>query len=214
LNIIMLGPPGAGKGTQAQEFAERYGIPQVSTGDILRANVKEGTTLGLRAKEIMDRGELLPDEIVIDIVKDRVGRLDCQPGFILDGFPRTVGQAEALESFLNRSGSRIDHVINMNAAAPTLVSRISGRRTCRECGRMYHVDLDEAAREGACPACGGELYQRDDDREEAVTRRLEEYREKTQPLVDHYERLGLLRDIDGEAPKEQVREQIRAWLEG
>jgi len=212
MNIIMLGPPGVGKGTQALELSKICGIPQISTGDILRANVKQGTRLGLQAKALMDRGGLVPDEVVIGIIAGRLTEPDCERGFILDGFPRTVAQADALEEMLTRQGKHIDHVINVQAGDEVLTRRISGRRTCRSCGRMYHVEYDPPASPGICDACGGELYQRDDDAEETVQRRLEEYRAKTQPLIEYYSGRGSLRDVDGEAPRETVLQSMRELL--
>ncbi len=212
MNVIMLGPPGVGKGTQAMELSKICGIPQISTGDILRANVKQGTPLGLQAKAIMERGELLPDAVVIGIIAARLEEPDCESGFILDGFPRTVAQADALEEMLTRQGKRIDHVINVQAGDEVLTRRISGRRTCRSCGRMYHVEYDPPSSPGICDTCGGELYQRDDDREGTVQRRLEEYRAKTQPLIQYYSGRGLLREVDGEAPRETVLKSMRELL--
>ncbi len=212
MNIIVLGPPGVGKGTQAIELAEICGIPQISTGDILRDDVRRGTELGKRAKAIMERGELVPDDVVIGIIADRLTEPDCEPGFILDGFPRTVAQADALTEMLARAGRHIDCVINVQAGDEILVRRISGRRTCRSCGRMYHVDFDPPSRPGVCDTCGGELHQRDDDKEETVQRRLEEYRAKTQPLVEYYRERGLLRDVDGEASREVVLQSMRELL--
>ncbi len=212
MNVIMLGPPGVGKGTQAMELARICGIPQISTGDILRDNVKRGTDLGLQAKAVMERGELVPDEVVIGIIEERLARPDAGPGFILDGFPRTVAQADALAEMLAAGGRSVDVVINVQAADDVLVKRISGRRTCRNCGRMYHVEFDPPVVDGVCDACGGELYQRDDDREETVHRRLREYRVKTEPLVAYYRERGLLRDVDGAAPREKVLEEIRELL--
>ncbi len=208
----MLGPPGVGKGTQASELAKLCGIPQISTGDILRDNVKRGTELGMQAKAIMERGDLVPDEVVIGIIAQRLTEPDCEPGFILDGFPRTVAQADALGEMLERMGRGIDRVINVQAADETLVRRISGRRTCRSCGRLYHVEFSPPAAEGICDACGGELYQRDDDKEETVRRRLEEYRAKTEPLIEYYRQSGLLVDVDGEAPPETVFAALRELL--
>ncbi len=208
----MLGPPGVGKGTQAMELAKLCGIPQISTGDILRDNVKRGTELGRKAQAIMERGELVPDEVVIGIIASRLAEPDCEPGFILDGFPRTVAQADALAEMLTAAGRSIDYVINVQASEETLVKRISGRRTCRSCGKMYHVDFDLPAVPGVCDACGGELYQREDDKEETVRRRLEEYTAKTQPLIEYYRERGLLHDVDGEAPRETVFASMRELL--
>ncbi|MHB8781092.1 MAG: adenylate kinase [Candidatus Geothermincolia bacterium] len=212
MRIIMLGPPGAGKGTQAQRLSVEYGVPQISTGDILRDNVKRGTPLGVKAKAIMERGDLLPDDVVIEIVRDRLAQPDCEAGFILDGFPRTAGQADALGRLLAEESKPLDAVINVDVSDEILVGRISGRRTCRECGRMYHVDFEPPASDAACGDCSGELYQRDDDKEETVRRRLIEYHDKTQPLIDYYREQGLLKDVPGEAPVDQVLARIREAL--
>ncbi len=212
MRMIMLGPPGAGKGTQAQRLSVEYGVPQISTGDILRDNVKRGTPLGVKAKAIMERGDLLPDDVVIEIVRDRLAQPDCEAGFILDGFPRTAGQADALGRLLAEMGKPLDAAINVDVSDEILVSRISGRRTCRECGHMYHVDFEPPITAGACDACSGELYQRDDDKEDTVRRRLAEYHDKTQPLIDYYREKGLLKDVPGEAPVDQVLARIREAL--
>ncbi len=212
MNIILLGPPGAGKGTQAVRLSEIYSIPHISTGDIFRENLKQGTELGLKAKEYMDKGLLVPDQVVIDIVADRLSRRDCDGGFILDGFPRTITQADALGDMLATRGMNVDYVLNISVPDEVLVRRISGRRTCSRCDRNYHVEFDPPAKEGQCDSCGGELYQRDDDREDAVRRRLEEYREKTEPLIQYYRGKGLLVDIDGDRPMEEVMASIRKVL--
>ncbi len=214
MNVVMLGPPGAGKGTQAVRLAGLYGIPHISTGDIFRENVREGTELGRRAREYMERGELVPDELVIEIVADRLSREDCRSGFILDGFPRTVAQAEALKDMLAERGRSLDHAVNVEVPEEVLVKRISGRRTCRECGANYNVHFDEEGPGEACRECGGEIYQREDDLEETVRRRLREYRAKTAPLIDHYRSEGLLRQVDGNAPPDEVLRAIKNALEG
>lgn len=212
MNLIMLGPPGAGKGTQAVRLAELYELPHISTGDIFRENVKTGTELGRRAKEYMDRGELVPDQLVIDIVADRLLKPDCEKGFILDGFPRTVAQADALASILAEQGKGIDCVINVDVPDEALIKRISGRRVCRECGAIYNVHFDAEPVGAECRGCGAEIYQRDDDLEETVRKRLEEYAVKTQPLIEYYRREGQLRDVDGDAPLQEVLGSIRAIL--
>ena len=181
MNIILLGPPGAGKGTQAKMLVDKYAIPQISTGDILRAAVKEGTPLGKEAKSYMDKGALVPDSVVIGIVEERIQEPDCQKGYMLDGFPRTVPQAEALDGMLNKLDSQIDHVVSIEVANEELVQRLTGRRTCRECGAGFHVMFDPPKQEGVCDKCGGELYQRDDDNVETVTSRLEVYGSQTLP---------------------------------
>lgn len=197
MRIILLGPPGAGKGTQAKLLIERLQIPQISTGDMLRAAVKDGTPLGRQAKTYMDRGALVPDEVIIGLVRERLQAPDCARGYILDGFPRTDAQAEALEKTLGDLHLNLDHVLCIDVPSEELVVRIAGRRTCRQCGAMSHVRFSPTRREGVCDVCGGETYQRDDDREETVRRRLTVYAEQTAPLVRFYEGRGLLRRIAG-----------------
>lgn len=197
MRIILLGPPGAGKGTQAKLLIERLQIPQISTGDMLRAAVKDGTPLGRQAKAYMDHGTLVPDEVIIGLVRERLQAPDCGRGYVLDGFPRTVAQAEALEKTLGELRLNLDHVLCLDVPSEDLVARIAGRRTCRQCGSMSHVRFSPTRRDGACDACGGETYQRDDDREETVRRRLTVYAEQTAPLVRFYEGRGLLRRVAG-----------------
>jgi len=197
MNIILLGPPGAGKGTQAKMLVERYGIPQISTGDILRAAVKEGTRMGKEAKSYMDKGELVPDKVVIGIVEERIQQPDCDKGYMLDGFPRTVPQAEALDGMLNNLSSQIDHVVSIEVDNKELVKRLTGRRTCRDCGAGFHIMFDPPKQEGVCDKCGGELYQRDDDNVATVTSRLEVYEAQTLPLIDYYQAQDKVRSIDG-----------------
>ena len=197
MNIILLGPPGAGKGTQAKMLVEEYQIPQISTGDILRAAVKEGSPLGKEAKACMDKGELVPDSVVIGIVEERIQQSDCAKGYMLDGFPRTVPQAEALDGMLQNLSSQIDHVVSIEVANEELVGRLTGRRTCRECGAGFHVMFDPPKQEGVCDKCGGELYQRDDDNVETVTSRLQVYESQTLPLIEYYNRQGKIRPVDG-----------------
>ncbi len=208
MNLILLGPPGAGKGTQAKMISEKYGIPQIATGDILREAVAKGTELGKKAKEYMDRGELVPDEIVIGIVKERLKQPDCEKGFILDGFPRTLAQAEALDKMLEELGKKLDAVINIDVSEEEIVKRIVNRRTCRNCGAVYHLIFNPPKVEGKCDKCGGELYQRDDDKEETVRERLRVYRERTEPLIEYYKKKGLLYDVDGTKDIEGVFKQI------
>ena len=212
VNLILLGPPGAGKGTQAQFLVEKFGIPQVSTGDMLRAAVAAGTEMGLQAKACMERGDLVPDAVVVGIVKDRLLEDDCANGYILDGFPRTVAQADALSGALADAGQKIDAVIAFTVDAEALVERLTGRRTCRGCAAGYHIRFDPPSSEGICDKCGGELYQRDDDKEETIRKRLTVYEEQTSPLVDYYCQAGLLKTVDGMAPIDQVRQTILSQL--
>lgn len=208
MRLILLGPPGAGKGTQAKLLVERLDIPQVSTGDMLRAAVKAGTPLGQEARQFMDRGALVPDGVIIGLVRDRLKRADCSRGYILDGFPRTVAQAEALGTALQELGAALDHVVSLEVPAEELVVRIAGRRTCRACGTMYHVRFSPSATNGRCDACGGETYQRDDDREETVRRRLQVYADQTAPLIGFYEGKGLLRHVSGRGEIAEILQRI------
>ena len=208
MNIILLGPPGAGKGTQAKMLVEKYGIPQISTGDILRENLKKQTELGLEAKKYMDAGKLVPDEVVIGIINNRLKEDDCQKGYMLDGFPRTVAQAEALDKILAENGSGIDHVISIDVPDAELLGRLTGRRTCRQCGQGYHVMFDPPEKEGVCGKCSGELYQRDDDNEATVSNRLKVYADQTQPLIDYYQNKGLIRPIDGLGKIQEIFDRV------
>ena len=202
LVLVLLGPPGAGKGTQAEMLSRQLALPHVSTGDLFRDNRARGTELGAQAEEYMDQGQLVPDELVVDMLFDRVSRPDCGAGFLLDGFPRTLPQAEALEGRLRRDTSVLALVLDV--PDEELISRLSGRLTCRSCGAMYHLGFSPPSTGGACDKCGGELYQREDDRPEVVQERLVVYREQTLPLVDFYESRGLLRRIDGNRPPSEV----------
>jgi adenylate kinase len=199
MNLILLGGPGAGKGTQAKKLIDKYQIPQISTGDILRAAVKDGTEMGKKAKEYMDAGKLVPDEVVIGIIKDRLAQPDCKKGFILDGFPRTVPQAEALDKVLDGLGNKIDHVVSIDVDEEALVARLTGRRTCKNaaCGQMYHIEYSPPKKSAICDKCGSELYQRDDDNETTVRSRLATYNQATKPLIDYYSKKGLVRPIAG-----------------
>ncbi len=199
MNLILLGGPGAGKGTQAKKLIDKYHVPQISTGDILRAAVKEGTEMGKKAKEYMDAGNLVPDEVVIGIIKDRLAQPDAKKGFILDGFPRTVPQAEALDKVLGDLGTKIDHVVSIDVDEEALVTRLTGRRTCKNaaCGQMYHVEYTPSKQAGVCDKCGGDLYLRDDDNETTVRSRLSTYNEATKPLIDYFAQKGLIRPIKG-----------------
>lgn len=208
MKLILLGPPGAGKGTQAKMLTDRFGIPQISTGDILRAAVKEGTPMGLKAKSFMDAGALVPDEVVVGIVRERLQKADCAGGFILDGFPRTVAQADALKDTLCSLGKDLDAVISLDVDIEALVERLTGRRTCRVCGRGYHVRFDAPKVTGVCDQCGGELFQRDDDREETIRKRLEVYVQQTSPLIDYYRSVGLLISVDGMQQIDAVQRRI------
>lgn len=214
MRLILLGPPGAGKGTQAKRLIERYGIPQISTGDILRAAVREGTELGKTAKQYMDAGKLVPDEVVIGIIEERLKEPDCAKGYILDGFPRTVAQADALTDVLARMGKSIDHVVSIEVPDEELVERLTGRRTCRSCGAMYHVKFSPPKKPGACDKCGGELFQRDDDKEETIRARLKVYQEQTAPLIAYYEKAGLLRRVSGVGTVDEIYGRILGVLEG
>jgi adenylate kinase len=204
LRLVLLGPPGAGKGTQAANIINKYQIPHISTGDIFRKNIKEGTELGKKAKEYMDKGLLVPDEIVVAIVKDRLTEDDCKNGFLLDGFPRTVAQADALDAELKEMGVALDKVINIDVSKENLIERAVGRRICKECGQTYHIKFNPPKVENKCDICGGELYQRKDDTIETVTKRIEVYLEQTKPLIDYYKNKGILVDINGEQSIEKV----------
>jgi adenylate kinase len=208
MNIILLGPPGAGKGTQAKMMIDHYRIPQISTGDILRAALKERTPLGLKAKEYMDKGLLVPDEVVIDIIQARLKETDCRDGYILDGFPRTVAQAQALDKVLSAMNSGIDHVISIDVEKGELVKRLTGRRTCRQCGRGYHAIFDPPLNKDLCDKCQGELYQRDDDNEDTVRNRLDVYDSQTFPLIQYYKEKDLVRSIDGQGGIQQIFDRI------
>lgn len=197
MKIIMLGAPGAGKGTQAKRLAEKFSIPHISTGDIFRANIKAGTELGMKAKSFMDRGDLVPDEITIGMLIDRIQEEDCKNGYILDGFPRTIPQAKSLTEALSKMGEKIDYAIDVDAADDVIVGRMSGRRACVGCGATYHVVTIPPAKENVCDVCGGDLILREDDKPKTVLKRLEVYHEMTQPLVDYYREQGVLVSVDG-----------------
>jgi len=212
MNIILLGPPGAGKGTQASRLIGKYAIPQISTGDMLRAALKEGTPLGLEAKKYMDQGALVPDSVVIGLVKERIQKPDCSKGYMLDGFPRNVSQAEALDKMLGELKQRIDGVVCIEVPNKELLGRLTGRRTCRSCGAGYHVMFDPPKTDGKCDKCEGELYQRDDDNEATVSSRLKVYEDQTKPLIDYYEKQGKLRRIDGVGSMDAIFGRITAIL--
>jgi adenylate kinase len=204
MKIIMLGAPGAGKGTQAKMIAEKYGIPHVSTGDIFRANIKNGTELGKEAKTYMDKGLLVPDELTVKILLDRVAQADCANGYVLDGFPRTIPQAEVLDKALTELGDKIDYAINVDVPDENIINRMSGRRACVTCGATYHIVHIPPKKEGICDKCGSELVLRDDDKPETVKNRLDVYHKQTQPLIDFYEAKGVLRSVDGTVDMKDV----------
>lgn len=214
MRLILLGPPGGGKGTQAKLIEERLAIAHISTGDLLRQAVAECTELGETAKQYMDRGELVPDELVIGMIEERVGSADCERGFLFDGFPRNVAQAEALGAMLERRDLSLDHVVSLEVPEAELVKRLAGRRTCRECGSMCHVVFDPPREAGVCNRCGGELYQRDDDREETIHARLDVYREQTEPLLAYYRSRNLLHSVDGVGETMEVLDRVMSHLEG
>jgi adenylate kinase len=209
-----MGLPGAGKGTQAEKIVEKYGIPHISTGDMFRAAIKEGTELGIKAKSFMDKGELVPDEVTIGIVRERLSKADCQKGFLLDGFPRTVPQAEALENLLVDLNRVINYVINIDVDKGILMERLTGRRICKDCGSTYHLVFNPPAKEGVCDRCGGELYQRADDNEETVQNRLDVNIKQSKPLLDFYETKGYLRTIDGQQDIHKVFADIEQLFGG
>lgn len=212
MKIIMLGAPGAGKGTQAKMIADKYGVPHISTGDIFRANIKNGTELGKEAKKYMDQGLLVPDELTVRILLDRVAQDDCKNGYVLDGFPRTIPQAEVLDSELTKLGDHIDYAINVDVPDENIVKRMSGRRACLTCGATYHIEHVPPKKEGICDVCGSELVLRDDDKPETVKNRLNVYHEQTQPLIDFYTKKGVLKTVDGTVPMEEVFAAITAIL--
>ncbi len=214
LNLILLGPPGAGKGTQAKLIAKRYGIPQISTGDILRAAIKDQTPMGIKAKCFMDSGVLVSDEVVVGIVEERLAKEDCSNGFILDGFPRTVVQADALKSMLQTLGRSIDHVISIEVDKEELLERITGRRTCKSCGKGFHLRFDPSIVAGICDECGAALIQRDDDSEETMRTRLDVYENQTAPLIAYYAHESLLRSIYGIGSIDEIQRQILRVLNG
>lgn len=213
MRLILLGPPGAGKGTQASAICQKYGIPHISTGDIFRKNIKEGTPLGVKAKSYIDQGELVPDSLVVDIVADRLTEADAQAGFLLDGFPRTVFQAESLKTLLIERGTLMNAVVNIVVDPSVLVERAVGRRICRSCGATYHIAFNPSKVEAVCDVCGGELYQRSDDVAETVQNRIDIYQNETSPLIDFYKNEGILVSIDGLQAIDQVFSDIVAALE-
>ena len=212
MKIIMLGAPGAGKGTQAKMISEKYGLPNVSTGDIFRANIKNGTALGMEAKQYMDKGLLVPDELTVKILLDRVAQDDCKNGYVLDGFPRTIPQAEVLEDALSKLGDKVDYAINVDVPDENIINRMSGRRACVTCGATYHIEYAAPKQEGVCDKCGSELILRDDDKPETVKARLSVYHEQTQPLIDFYKSRNVLKEVDGTVSMQEVFDSIVAIL--
>ncbi len=212
MKIVMLGAPGAGKGTQAKRIAEKFNIPHVSTGDIFRANIKNGTALGKEAKEYMDQGKLVPDELTVRILLDRVAQEDCKNGYVLDGFPRTIPQAEVLDSELSKLGTGVDYAINVEVPDDNIIGRMSGRRACLKCGATYHLSFLPSKKEGICDNCGSELVLRDDDKPETVKKRLDVYHEQTQPLIDFYNNKGVLKEVDGTVAPDDVFKAIEEIL--
>ena len=208
MKIIMLGAPGAGKGTQAKQIADKYSIPHISTGDIFRANIKNGTELGQKAKKYMDQGLLVPDELTCDLVMDRIGQEDCKNGFVLDGFPRTIPQAEALDAALVKIGQKMDFAVDVDVPDENIVNRMSGRRACLNCGATYHIVYNPSKKEGICDTCGQQLVLRDDDKPETVLSRLEVYHNQTQPLIDYYKGQGILKSVDGTVDMKDVFKAI------
>ena len=212
MNLVLMGLPGAGKGTQAEKIVEKYGIPHISTGDMFRAAIKESTDLGLQAKSFMDSGNLVPDEVTIGIVRERLSKEDCAEGFLLDGFPRTVAQAEALENILSDLNKKIDYVINIDVDQEFLMERLTGRRICKSCGSTYHLVFNPPTKDDVCDRCGGELYQRADDNAETVQNRLEVNQKQTKPLLDFYEGKGYLRNINGQQDIRKVFDDLDQLL--
>jgi adenylate kinase len=208
VNLILLGPPGAGKGTQARRLSENLKIPQISTGDLLRAARANKTPLGMKADEFMTTGRLVPDGLVIEMIEDRLGKNDCSQGFVMDGFPRTLAQAEAFEKTVRKMGLKIDRVVNLDVEREELVARLSGRRQCRKCGENYHLTFHPPRRDNVCDRCGGDLFQRDDDREEVIRKRLDVYDKETLPLVGYYRGKGLLKNIPGMGSIDDIYKQI------
>ena len=214
MNLILMGLPGAGKGTQAEKIVAKYNIPHISTGDMFRAAMKDETELGLQAKSFIDKGALVPDEVTIGIVRERLSQEDCVKGFLLDGFPRTVAQASALEEIMKDLGKKINYVLNINVDSGLLLKRLTGRRICKECGATYHLEFNPPAKECVCDKCGGELYQRSDDNEETVANRLEVNIKQTKPLLDFYEELGYLKSINGEQDIDKVFADVDLLIGG
>ncbi|GAB4390536.1 MAG: adenylate kinase [Thermodesulfovibrionales bacterium] len=214
MRLVLLGAPGAGKGTQAKKLVEKYEIPQISTGDILRQSVADGTPLGKEAKSFMDKGELVPDSVVLGLVKERLGRDDCKKGYILDGFPRNTAQAEALDKLLGGLGMPLTAALSVDVPKEDLMKRLTGRRTCRKCGQMYNVYFSPPAKEGACDKCGGDLFQRDDDKEATIRKRLDVYDAQTAPLIDYYSKKGILKKVAGTGSIDDIFNKICSAIQG
>ncbi|HBR21917.1 MAG TPA: adenylate kinase [Nitrospiraceae bacterium] len=214
MRIVLLGAPGAGKGTQAKKLIDKYGIPQISTGDILRQNVAEGTPLGKEAKSCMDKGELVPDRVVLGLVEDRLKKDDCKKGYILDGFPRNTAQAEALDKILTSLGMSLTGALSVDVPKDDLMQRLTGRRTCKGCGQMYNVYFSASKKDGVCDKCGGELFQRDDDREETIKRRLDVYDAQTAPLIEYYKKSGILKSVAGVGSIDEIFSKVCSALGG
>lgn len=212
MRLVLLGAPGAGKGTQAKKLIDKYGIPQISTGDLLRAAVKEGTALGKEAKGFMDKGELVPDSVVLGMVQERLNQSDCKKGYILDGFPRNTKQAEALDVMLNKMNMALTAAVSVDVPTDDLMKRLTGRRTCKSCGQMYNVYFNPSKKADKCDKCGGELYQRDDDKEETIKKRLEVYGAQTAPLFDYYKKKGILKSIEGTGDIEAIFKNLCAAI--
>jgi adenylate kinase len=214
MRLVLLGAPGAGKGTQAKKLIEKYGIPQISTGDLLRAAVAAGTQLGKEAKSFMDKGELVPDRVVLGMVAERLKQDDCKKGYILDGFPRNTAQAEALDTMLRELKMSLNAALSVDVPKEDLMKRLTGRRTCRSCNQMYNVYFSPSKKEGVCDKCGGELYQRDDDKEETIRKRLDVYDAQTAPLIDYYKKAGILKSVSGTGDINAIFKEVCAILEG
>lgn len=214
MRLVLLGAPGAGKGTQAKKLIEKYGIPQISTGDLLRAAVAAGTQLGKEAKSFMDKGELVPDRVVLGMVAERLKQDDCKKGYILDGFPRNTAQAEALDMMLRELKMPLNAALSVDVPKEDLMKRLTGRRTCRSCNQMYNVYFSPSKKEGICDKCGGELYQRDDDKEETIRKRLDVYEAQTAPLIDHYKKAGILKSVNGTGDIDAIFKEVCTILEG
>lgn len=213
MKIVMLGAPGAGKGTQAKKIAEEYGVPHISTGDIFRANIKNNTPLGQQAKIYMDKGELVPDELVVSLIMDRFDEPDCEKGYVLDGYPRTIPQAKALDNALKENGEKLDYAVDVDVPDEVIIDRMSGRRACLNCGATYHIINNPSKTESVCDACGNELVQRDDDKEETVKNRLDVYHDQTEPLKQYYADAGVLYTVDGTKEMEEVFKSICSIVE-